>query len=161
MHLHINLNSVVEFRAKQAQGRAYFGFQSHFSESKISHTSHTFGWSLFFKDIIHKHFFCMFKAIKTNLDEKINSIEFIFGPISPSGSLFGPKLQNCTLYILQTSQNPTTTKIYWYCKMQIIDKEKYWGCTANPEIKRCWNTSSFFNINRALLHFNTLDTVFP
>ena len=37
----------------------------------------------------------MLKAIKIYLDEKINGIEFIIGPISPSGSLFGPKLQNC------------------------------------------------------------------
>ena len=74
--------------------------------------------------------FGMFKAFKINLDEKINGIEFIIGPISPYGSLFGPKLQNVihatTAHCLHyKQQNPKTTKIYRYCKIQIIDKEKY------------------------------------
>ena len=94
--LHINLITVVESRAKQAKGRAYFGFQSHFSESKISHTSHTLDDLYFWRILYTKTLiFCMLKAIKIYLDEKINGIEFIIGPISPSGSLFGPKLQNC------------------------------------------------------------------
>ena len=56
----------------------------------------------------------MLKAIDKNFDETINRIELIIGPISPSGSLFGPKLHNCIhatahcLYYKQ--QNPKTTK---------------------------------------------------
>ena len=120
------------FRAKQAKGRAYFGFQSHFSESKISHTSHTLDDLYFWRILYTKTLiFCMLKAIKIYLDEKINGIEFIIGPISPSGSLFGPKLQNCIhatcLYYIHHKLLPQLISIgIARCKLFIKKNVEVW-----------------------------------
>ena len=68
----------------------------------------------------------MLKAIRINLDEKINGIEFIIGPLSPSGSLFSPKLQNCihaTAHCLYYKHHKTLSQLKFIgiarCKLLI------------------------------------------
>ena len=101
----------------------------------------------------------MLKAIKINLDEKINGIEFIIGPISPSRSLFGPKLQNCIhatcLYYIHHKFLPQLISI-GIARCKLFIKKNVEVLEQILKLKDIGIPALFFIINRDLLHFNIL-----
>ena len=88
----------VIFLCQTLAGSIYLFFIEEYEIRRRTLISDTFWLSLFLKHFIFKNFaqfLACFNQFDTNANEKINSVEFISGPIFLSCSLFGPKLQNC------------------------------------------------------------------